>query len=165
MSAFLFHHKVHLTDEALKGVYATIMAESALASALWYDGLPENYADWRARVVGQWLVLVTDEAMTPQGVFWLDGYMGRSAQIHFAIYEAARPKAGDIGRATLAWLGEQNWLQSVYGVTPATHRHVFPFLRALGFQILGRVAGACWIERKQQYVPGVVSAYDFRRPV
>jgi hypothetical protein len=63
----------------------------------------------------------------------------------------------------MRWLSDLNWLHSVYGLTPATHRHVFPFIEAIGFKIMGRVPGACWIERKQKYVDGVASVYDFRR--
>jgi len=61
----------------------------------------------------------------------------------------------------MQWLSELGWLHSVYGLTPVTHRHVFPFIEAVGFKILGSVPGACWVDRKQKHVAGVVSAYDF----
>ena len=106
---------------------------------------------------------MVENGKAPVGFFWLNGYMGRTAQIHFAIFEECRQDSVQIGKAALAWLEELGWLHSVYGLTPATHRHVFPFIQAIGFQILGNIPGACWVERKNKYVDGVASVYDFRR--
>ena len=159
---YKFTHKTQLRGDQFKLMYERMKNDVTLWKALWYDGPPESYEDWIWRNETWWLALV-ENGKEPVGFFWLNGYMGRTAQIHFAIFEECRQDSVQIGKAALAWLDELGWLHSVYGLTPATHRHVFPFIKALGFQILGNVPGACWVERKNKYVDGVASVYDFRR--
>lgn len=158
--SYTFTHKDYMTDDELDWVFGSIRSDPVLCKTVFYDGVP---ADWSARVREWWLVSVTSADDAQVGVFWLNGYQGRAAQIHFAVFEAHRAEAVHIGKATMNWLSDLGWLHSVYGMTPATHRHVFPFIEALGFKILGRLPGACWLERKQKYVDGVVSVFDFRR--
>lgn len=160
---YIFTHKAYMADDELKWIYEAICSDVTLCKTLWYDGAPASLESFLDRVDKWWLTTVATPDDTSVGVFWLNGYQGRTAQIHFAIFEGHRAEAVQIGRATMAWLYEQGWLHSVYGLTPATHRHVFPFIEAIGFKILGKVPGACWIERKQKHVAGVLSVYDFGR--
>lgn len=161
--SYVFEHKDHLSKEQLEGSYHAIRNDVTLCKALWYDGKPSGLQGFMDNIKNWWYVRVTNPGKVPVGVFWLNGYQGRTAQIHFAVFEEFRRESVEIGRATMRWLEELGWLHSVYGLTPATHRHVFPFIEAIGFKILGRVPGACWIERKQKHVAGVLSVYDFGR--
>ena len=161
--SYVFTHKDHMRDEDLYALHDKISADATLCKSLWYDGAPVSWFDWKDRIRDWWLASVTGPNDTIVGVFWLNGYQGRTAQIHFAIFEEHRERAVQIGKATMEWLSELGWLHSVYGLTPVTHRHVFPFIEALGFKIMGKVPGACWIERKQKHVAGVLSVYDFGR--
>jgi hypothetical protein len=162
MMSYVFTHKDYLDNEGLLALYGRLEDDANLWKTLWYDGAPDSTNAWLERIRTWWLAAVSADDQTV-GVFWLNGYQGRTAQIHFAIFEEGRAEAVEIGKATMRWLSDLNWLHSVYGLTPATHRHVFPFIEAIGFKIMGRVPGACWIERKQKYVDGVASVYDFRR--
>ena len=162
MMGYEFVHKDHMSNDELQVIYETIKADATLWKTLWYDSAPASYTAWMNRIIPWWLARVSRDDATV-GVFWLNGYMGRTAQIHFAVFEPHRAEAVEIGNATMQWLSELNWLHSVYGITPATHRHVFPFIEALGFKIVGKLPGACWIERKQKHVAGVLSVYDFGR--
>ena len=160
---YVFTHKDHMADDELLALYEMIKADATLWKTLWYDGAPRSWSDWKNRSRDWWLTAVARPDDTTVSVFWLNGYQGRTAQIHFAIFEDHREQAVQIGKATMEWLSELGWLHSVYGLTPCTHRHVFPFIEAIGFQIIGRIPGACWIERKQKHVAGVLSVYDFGR--
>lgn len=160
---YSFTHKDHMADDELLALYEMIRADARIWKYLWYDGAPVSWFDWKDRIRDWWLASVTGPNDTTVGVFWLNGYQGRTAQIHFAIFEEHREQAVQIGKATMQWLSELGWLHSVYGLTPVTHRHVFPFIEAIGFKIIGKLPGACWIERKQKFVDGVASVYDFRR--
>ena len=158
---YLFWHKEHLKEQDLIDLYGRIDADSILRKTLWYDGPPETSGDFLRRVENWWFVKITTADDHTVGTFWLNGYQGRTAQIHFAIFEEFRPWSVEIGKATLQWLADLDWLHSVYGITPATHRHVFPFIEAIGFKIMGSVPGACWVDRKQKHIAGIISAYDF----
>ena len=160
---YIFTHKAYMADDELKWIYEAICSDATLCKTLFYDGAPGCLGVFLDRADQWWLTAVARPDDTTVGVFWLNGYQGRSAQIHFAIFEGHRAEAVQIGRATMDWLYEQEWLHSVYGLTPATHRHVFPFIEAIGFKIIGKLPGACWIERKQKHVAGVLSVYDFGR--
>ena len=162
MMSYVFTHRDYMSREELLALYDRIEADVTLCKTLWYDGEPGLFSHFMERIRTWWLAAVSADDQTV-GMFWLNGYQGRTAQIHFAIFEEHRTWAVEIGSATMQWLTDLNWLQSVYGLTPATHRHVFPFIEALGFKIMGKVPGACWIERKQKHVDGVASVYDFRR--
>lgn len=160
---YIFTHRAYMADDELKWIYEAICSDATLWKTLWYDGAPRSWSDWKNRSRDWWLASVAGPSDTTVGFFWLNGYQGRTAQIHFAVFEGHRDEAVQIGKATMQWLYELGWLYSVYGLTPCTHRHVFPLLGAIGFKIIGKIPGACWIERKQKYVDGVASVYDFRR--
>lgn len=160
---YQFDYKDSLTPVDLFDLYELIRKDTILWKTLWYDGPPEEHKDFLDRVKKWWFVRVRTSDNGTVGTFWLNGYMGRTAQIHFAIFEEHRANAVEIGKATLQWLEDLGWLHSLYGLTPVTHRHVFPFIQAIGFQLLGTVPGACWIERKEKFIAGVVSVYDFGR--
>lgn len=161
--SYTFEHKDHMSRMKLLILHDVLKADATLWKTLWYDGAPSTWAEWLSRIDSWWLACVNSADDHTVGVFWLNGYAGRTAQIHFAIFEENRHEAVQIGQATMQWLDELGWLHSVYGLTPATHRHVFPFIEAIGFKIVGRVPGACYLQRKQKHVDGVISVYDFRR--
>lgn len=160
--SYTFWHKDHLSEQELINAYALITSDSRLARTLWYDGMPVGLYTWLERVKDQWLVVVR-KGSEPVAMFWLNGFQGKSAQIHFCVFPSHITDAQEIGKATLAWLGEEGWLHSLYGVTPVTHRHVIPFIERIGFKVLGKLPGACFIERLNKHVAAYVSSYDFGR--
>lgn len=160
---YQFTHKDHLSRDELACSCYELLNDVTLCKTVFYDGKPTGLQGFLDRLKDWWYVRVTNLQEVPVGVTWLNGYMGKSAQIHFAIFEDYRSEAVQIGKAAMQWLRDLGWLHSVYGITPATHRHVFPFIEALGFEIKGRLPGACWVERKQKHVDGVISVYDFGR--
>lgn len=160
--SYTFWHKDHLSEQDLLDAYAEVTSNAGLERMLWYDGVPAGPQSWVNRIKDQWFVLVR-KASLPVAFFWLNGYQGRSAQIHFCVYPEYHTSATDIGRAAIDWIGGQGWLHSLYGVTPVTHRHVIPFIESIGFKVLGKLPGACFIERLNKHVAAYVSCYDFGR--
>jgi hypothetical protein len=161
--SYVFWHKDHMTGEQIEEIFNLIQKEPGLSRTIWHTHEPIDSKAWVELVADWWFVRVASADDRTVGTFWLNGYQGRTAQIHFAIFDEYRHEAVQIGKATMQWLDELGWLHSVYGLTPVTFRHVFPFIEAIGFDIVGRLPGACWIRRKQKHVDGIVSVYDFGR--
>ena len=161
MSKYLFFHKDYLSEQDLIGIYERIASDPVLTKTLWYDGAPAGPHSWLKRTKDWWMAQGRTEYGTPVGVFWLNGFTGKTAQMHFCIYPERHAEAVDIGRAAMDWLDSLGWLKSVVGITPVTHRHVMPYIQALGFQVIGKVPGACYIERRDKYVDAHISVYTF----
>ena len=54
---------------------------------------------------------------------------------------------------------------ALYGLTPAVYRHVFPFIKQLGFSLVATIPSAVWFEKKgKKYCKsGVISIIDRNR--
>lgn len=157
--AYVFTHAAHMGKDEVATLY--LMArESGLADVVFYDG---DVTDWRGwieflRVSQSWLVRVNNTAGKVVGFFWLNGFAGQTAMMHFCIFDSVGFEAAvELGRQSVAYVFRNTEMQSVYGCTPKVYRHVFPFIKALGFKVLGDIPGACYIKRKDKHVPGVVS--------
>lgn len=159
----IFTHKDYMTPEELVALYESVKARPLLMRTVWYEGQLAGPQTWLNWTKSMWLVRVDYDNGETGGFFWLDAFCGRTARIHFAIYDEYQQDAMTLGHAVMNWLQEYGWLYSVYGVTPVVYRHVIPFIEALGFQILGKVPGACFMERKNKHIDAVVSVYTFRR--
>ena len=155
---YIFEHAAHLPKDEVAQLYPLAKAHSR-ADIVFYDGVIRDWRSWVDFITDckAWVVRVRNEQGIV-GFFWLNGYMGRTAMMHFCVFDSMPfEDAVELGRQSVAYVFKHTEMQSVYGCTPRIYRHVFPFIKALGFRILGEIPGACYIKRKDKYVPGVVS--------
>lgn len=137
----------------------SLAVEKGVADVVFYEGQFHSWAGWLQylRVTNAWLV----QCETPEGevcgFWWLNGYTGKAAQIHFCFWGLSFDEAVTLGRQSLHWLFGLGEIISVYGMTPKPWRHVFPFIEALGFRRGLELPGACFIKRKDKHVAGVSS--------
>lgn len=157
---FYFNHADHLAKDEIAAMYRNAK-NAGVAESVFYDGEIENWGDFVGYMChGNWLVQVKNEHNEEVGFFWLNGFMGRTAMIHFCVYDLRGEDALELGRQTVEWVTTKtNAARVLYGITPKVYRHVFPFITGLGFEIVGELPEACFIARKNKYYPGVLSVY------
>lgn len=90
------------------------------------------------------------------GYLLLRQFEARSARLHFCILRAARADGLDYARRAFAIAFDSGRLDSIYGIFPATYRHVTPLARSLGGAWMGEIPGAAWDNIRNRPVPGVV---------
>lgn len=157
MTEFHLQHAAHLPKTRVLDLYHLAQV-NGVADAVFYDGGVSSTMAWAEyiRTSQAWLVACFRKGETV-GFWWLNGFIGRTAMIHFCFWDLGLDDAVRLGRQSLHWLFEQGDLDSVYGVTPKHYRHVFPFILRAGFTLMGEVPGACYLKRKDRHVPGVLS--------
>jgi len=161
---YRFVHKSYLNLDELIDLY-TAMETQRLTGAVFYDTISMDALSWVEYLEDQrcWLVRIENMIQETVGVFWLNGYMGRSAQIHFCVWRGQFKNSLDIGREGIEWLKKNKVVDSLYGVTPDSYTHVLKFLKKLGFQIKGKLPGACHLAHHKKYIPGVISVLDLNK--
>jgi hypothetical protein len=159
---YIFTHKEYLDDTEITDLYHDVV-ENELQDILFYDGGTQNVEDWLRFVnIGAWLVRVDTKDGRPAGMFWLNGFQGRAAQIHFCTWRSHLDKKG-AGLASLKWIKDQTSLSGLYGCTPKHYRLVFKLIQEVGFQLLGELPAACYIAKQDKYVPGIISVLDLTK--
>ena len=111
--SYTFTYKDDMSLLELRVLYDLLKADDKLWKILWYDSPPPDCESWLYRLQSWWFVRVNGAVDAPVGVFWLNGYQGRTAQIHFAVFKGVRHEAVQIGKATLQWL----WALGCLGLT------------------------------------------------
>jgi len=157
-----FTHSAHLSVDDLKKLYERMVSEG-LDKAVLYDGSIKCWQDWANFMLEtkSWLVQCAWEDGTVVGMWWLNGFLGKTAMIHFCWFKNTTfNEKVEIGKQALKWLASLNILRSVFGLTPKPYRHVIPYLEATGFSNRGYLPGACYMARKNKYVDGVISVFD-----
>lgn len=162
----IFDHISYFKDEEYetKELYH-IVEQSGMAPALFYDGGIRNAETFYATVKREhWdLIRVKDEHGEIVTIVWLNGYIGRSAMIHFCSF-CSLEESIDIGQQVMMYLKNWGHLDSVYGITPKHYRHVFPMLEGIGFDVkLAELPGACYLDKKQRHVTGVASVFNLAK--
>lgn len=162
MEKYIFTHKAYMSRSEIEELY-DLTVQAGTDAIVFYDGGVTDRVAWADMIERQeaWLVRAQDHTGRVVGFWWLNNYLGKTAMMHFCILRLTHEGSVDIGRATMRYMAELGILESVYGLTPKHYRHVFKFLRELGFEILGDIPGACYLTRKGRYVPGRVSTYKF----
>lgn len=94
------------------------------------------------------------------GIYYLTQGLGVTPWAHFAVWPEARHEAQKFLCAAVTHGFSTYAFPAVLGLTPARYRHVFPLLRACGFEILGRLPGTISMRGKPE--DGILSIY--RRP-
>ncbi|BBD08757.1 hypothetical protein [Desulfovibrio ferrophilus] len=120
------------------------------ARSLFYDGSMNTAEDFaRFAQAPQRLLYAVFVSGTPAALFWLDGWSGRAAFIHFVVFRRAYGStARVIGRYVTGWLlrakrkGGLPLVQTLIGLTPETNPLAIRFVRDIGFRVLGRIPHA-----------------------
>ncbi|MCP4455809.1 MAG: hypothetical protein GY809_30490 [Planctomycetes bacterium] len=165
MKQYYFNHKTYLSTAEIEELYHLVI-DQGLEDILFYDRGITSVEDWMSFTSQEaWLVQVKDGAggPSPVAMFWLTGFMGRSAQIHFCTFKAAGDDRLRVGLTSMEWLRRTGVLDSVYGCTPEPYRHAIKFIKKIGFELRGTLPGACHLAKYDKHVPGVVSVLDLSK--
>lgn len=141
---YLIHH-AYLGNDDLEALYNKLV-EQDLHQAVFYAGQHQKAESW-ARYVRErcWAVCIKSDAGIPLAVFWLDGFSGKTAFIHFWIYRGAWRKSNELAKQAIKYIKEclGDRLTGVIGKTPASNKAAVAFAIRNGFKELCRVPDAC----------------------
>lgn len=139
------HIELAETPEARRLPWEAMEAEGVTKVILW-NRLEPSILDWLDMVDPTKCILLNVWDVTSGeyiGATWITPLLGYAACTHFFIREPFRPEAVELGRFVVGDMLERMHLSCLWGFTPAPYRHVFGFLRGLGFKALGRLPKAC----------------------
>ncbi len=161
VTEYNFRHIAYMEPSQIRDLYYKVL-DSGMENIMFYDGGIQSDLAWFnfMHKGDNWLVEVTERGGRDAGMFWLNGYQGRSAQAHFCVWRDYEKKI-EAGAAVIKWLKDLGQLDSLYGCTPKPFRHATSFVKALGFKVKGEIPGACYMFEQDRYVPGVLSVLDF----
>jgi len=159
-----FKHNRDMTEGELGHLFVRCEFEE-LVGVVFYDGHIKNYNDWVSFVYSQPIVVVKveDPDHTLMGFWWLNGFYGKTAMLHFCWFGKDLEAKKEMTTASLRWLAKKKVFRSLYGITPKPYRHVLKFMKELGWELRGPVGGACYIARKDRYVDGIISVMDLTK--
>lgn len=89
------------------------------------------------------------------GVGLFTPWRGRVWEFDFTAYRPAFAYAVAMARGAFAWIFAHAPCDSIMGLCPTFNRHAWKLANACGFQVLGRVPGACYSARHGRYVDAV----------
>lgn len=154
----------HIADLTIDEVMACYTASEAsgVADVTFYDGAIKAASAFYLflRDCDAWFVRMDDKAGLPAACFWLNAYQGKTAAIHFMTYPDSGVDPLLLGRLALKYVFEHTELESLWGCTPKPFRHALRFVKRLGFNAIGQIPAACFIERKSKHVDGVISVVN-----
>jgi hypothetical protein len=163
MEKYKFIHQQYMSDMEVIALFQELEAQD-MVGRLFYDGGIKDAAGWLQYMRGMcWLVKVIEKGNGCVGVFWLNGFQGRTAQVHFTIWKHHADSQVIIGKAVVEWLASLKQFDSLFGCTPKPYRDVVKLIKEVGFGIVGELPGACFIDRYSKYVPGVISTLDLTK--
>jgi|GEM_PF-6590184 len=143
-----------LSEDQLTEIYETALGEGVLDLVAFDAKVDEGSFLIFARRAPVFGVGCGPEGQ-PLGFFYLTGFEGRAARVHFCFFKAGRELRSFLGRAVLDWCFSVFELQSLIGVVPAINPGACQYAREMGGLMMGIVPGMCWIERLKRAVGGV----------
>lgn len=166
MRANIPHPSSNLDEDTLSALWFRLEAES-LTAQLFHDGRTQNLADFLAFMTADNVFCYTvfsDE--NPVAFCWLNNFSGKAAMIHFAVFRSGIPSKQTIGRYVvehllLAKQGEEYCFDALYGLTPATYRHVIRFIRQIGFRTLGVIPSAITVCSSLDSSDAIAAAHPY----
>ena len=154
--------KILSCKRARTAIYNRLMAEN-LATSLLYDHEPNLITFLKITSPAKaWCgqVCINNEVA---GLFWINGFIGRLAYLHFAVFRGFAPYAVLMGKYVVSWAFLRGELSCLLGVTPLPYRHVLKIISDVGFEKLGVVPKACNLVRYGKFVDGVASILTPKR--
>lgn len=150
-----------LTEDDFANLWTQLIKEEK-DTALFYDGQVNCFPDYlefmTAPDVFAYAVYFTDK--TPAAVFFVNNFMGKSAMMHFAYFDAGLSCRHAIGIEATRFLLSGD-LHALIGLTPRPFRHAWKFATEVGFQVVDpALPQACLLKRPDgalRYVDGVLT--------
>jgi hypothetical protein len=94
--------------------------------------------------------------------FWLNNFKGSAAMFHFLFLREYNSFRYEIGAAVMEFLFRESQITSLYGFTPKPYRHVFPYMKEIGFTPVAALPGGIhmYYHGKLKRCEGVISVYN-----
>lgn len=126
---------------------------------LFYDGETRDRQDYIEFMSSPdvYAYAVYDKAtgQIPVATYFLNGFIGRSAQMHFCYLDAGIEDRYALGIETCNFLLRSGGISALIGITPKPFRHAWKFALAVGFRRMGVLPAACRV--KDRYVDAVIT--------
>lgn len=120
----------------------------------------EKFKEW-ARAEHNWFyALYLKGTQEPLAFAVLNNHMGYTAMIHYCLMDEGLPHGKDI--VDCFFSEARKTKQCLIGITPKPFRHAWKFSMAVGGKLITELPGACYLARRDSYVPGVVTQFDLR---
>ena len=143
-----------LSDDDLSRLYSQAKADGALDVMAYDLAVSEDLFVLFARKA-EVFGAVYGSKKDPLGFFYLTGFEGGTARIHFCLFRAGRADRLEIGRQVLAWCFETFEFQCLLGVVPEINQGAARFAENCGGLKMGKVPGFCWVDRLKRAVGGL----------
>lgn len=101
-----------------------------------------------------------DQAGNVLGFFYLDGFEGATARLHFCFFEAGRKDRHALGHQVMEMCFKQFHLKALIGVVPSIYSGACDYAREVGGREVGRIPGMCWFERLRRNVGAVMFVFE-----
>ncbi len=89
------------------------------------------------------------------GFFFLSGFEGETARVHFCIFSRAAPRRHEIGACVLENVFRLFRLKTLIGLVPVINPGAVRYCLEMGGRKTGLIPGACWIARLRRSVGGL----------
>lgn len=160
-----FTHCGNMTDEEVLELYELMKAEGSI-ELVFYNEKDYSAEAWLRFIrSGQcWAVRCMHSDGSIVGVWWLTSFLGRAAMAHFCMLGSGSfNEKVAVGQQSIHWLANLGIVDSLYAITPCTYRHVSPFLKAIGFDRIWQLKGACDLVHSGINVAGVINILDIEK--
>lgn len=126
---------------------------------LFYDGQVRDALDYIEfmSMPNVYAYLVCDHDWeTPLATYFVNGFMGRAAKMHFAYFDAGLSRRYAIGIETCNFLLKSGELSCLIGMTPKPFKHAWNFATSVGFVHKAVIPSVCFLAYAK--VPRLVDA-------
>ena len=128
---------------------------------LFYDGQTRDRQDYiefmSSPDVYSYVVYDPHDHENPLATYFVNGFTGRAAELHYCFLNAGLPHKQAIGIETTNFLLRSGGLSALIGITPKPFRHAWKFALEVGFRKVGILPSACYLKTSGRYVDAVVS--------
>lgn len=161
---YRFDHIDHLTNDEILELYIEA-SKHGVADIVFYDkdiNCPITWFEYLKRTKA-WLVRVVDENEEIAFFWWLTDFQGKTACIHFCNWKLTKDECVEASKQSLKWLYDLGHFKSLWGCTPKIYRHVFPYIKAIGFEVVGEMQEVCYMVRKGKYLDAKISLLNLKK--
>ena len=153
------NHPATYTRDRMKTMWDALADEGKIPW-LFYDGGVRDALDYIDFMTSPdvFAYAVYDQTgETPLCAYWVDGFMGRAAKMHFAFLDAGLPHMQRIGVETCNFLLRQGGLSCLIGLTPKPFRHAWQYALSVGFVRKTIIPGGCYLNQWGRFVDAVAT--------
>lgn len=130
-----FTHQEYLSDFQVMDLYDQMVSEGLYDKVFYADQHPtaELFLDYIRAFC--WMASVRDEEDESVGVFWLDGFSGKVAFLHYWVFKIGWGQAKRLPQAVVQWITDNTdgCITGLLGKTPSSNRLALRYLGRAGF--------------------------------